>query len=1089
MKFTKRNFKIITLTILFLLALSACSREEPTPTPAPPEPTPVPAEPTAVPETSQPEAPPEISQPIYRWGEAADRLWVLVGYGDAANPTIVEEGTLITAVFSSTDLTVSGSGGCNNYATSYTSDDEGGLTISGPIATTMMACETGGEQEATYLTALPTVTNWEINDEGRLILTYNTGQPFEEKLIYIPGDTPLTGTTWRLVSYGDPDNPTAVETGTSVTAVFSPETDNSGTVVGNATCNNYNTSYTLDGNSITFSPIATTRMACAVGAEQESSYLAALGAAQTYEIVGTNLQITYDGGVLNYSSVNLPLENVLWQAVSVAGQPVPEDVEMTVLFAPGDAPDMGTVGGSTGCNNFNSSYETNDDMSVNPPIHNLTINSPMALTRALCPGEDLAQLEQTYLGALQTAVSYEILGDQMVLHSENGDIQYAANRQPLLGTLWQLVSMGDINNPQPPVDGSNFTAQFNRLPTLPTGTVTGETGCNEYNTTFTANESEIKINLPGKTNNEDCPWGAGNFEVEQQFFLAMNNATSYRILGNSLQLFYGEESDPQVLNFAATVPPVPEALDLTPLNNTFWYLSAIGETLILPGSEITAAFTIDEGGKTGTMSGSGGCNGYNAPIGENFVIGSIASTQKACEQAVMDQESQYFAWLQSAYGYNRAGDQLLISTTNGVLTFNSTPILDQSRELQNITWYGLSYESLQAIPGSNPTAIFASDGSLLSGNTGCNDYNGAYKTEQGNRLTISGFASTKAACPNDALAQQEAAFLRLMPAAVSYAVNGSQLQIRTVDGGTMNFTSIPPQAPQPPTAVINGPDLAETGQPLTFDGSQSTAGTAPIVRYDWDMGDGAVLSGATVQYSYNTAGTFTVRLTVTDQTGQTNVTSKSVQITPVVQVTPPTAVIEGPAMAFVGDSVTFSAVNSQQGTAAITGYQWQSGDGNNTGSIPENSFTTIYSQPGTYYPSVTVADAGGLSDSASMTIVVHARLEGTSWQLSTAIPGTAVTLQFNNGHLNGFAGCNDYNATYTTTLAGGNTNNITVGPIVTGGVLCSEDLMNQETAYLASLQTASSYTINGNTLTLTTADGPLAFNAAVAAVPLPQTGP
>ena len=63
-----------------------------------------------------------------------------------------------------------------------------------------------------------------------------------------------------------------------------------------------------------------------------------------------------------------------------------------------------------------------------------------------------------------------------------------------------------------------------------------------------------------------------------------------------------------------------------------------------------------------------------------------------------------------AYGFDRAGDQLLISTANGVLTFNSTPILDQTRELQNVTWYMVSYEALKAIPGSNPTAIFAADG-------------------------------------------------------------------------------------------------------------------------------------------------------------------------------------------------------------------------------------------------------------------------------------------------------------------------------------------------------------------------------------------
>ncbi|MFN2105389.1 MAG: META domain-containing protein, partial [Candidatus Promineifilaceae bacterium] len=415
-----------------------------------------------------------------------------------------------------------------------------------------------------------------------------------------------------------------------------------------------------------------------------------------------------------------------------------------------------------------------------------------AMTLMACPDETLASLEESYLSMLGTAESYEILGDQMILHTAGGDIQFAADRQPLLGTLWSLVSQGDINNPHPPVEGSNFTAQFDRLPGLPSGTVTGETGCNDYNATFAADLTTIKINLPQKSNNENCPWGEGDFVVEQQFFLGLNAATTYHIIGNSLQLVSGEEGSRQAMNFVA-VPPVIEepepALDLTPLAGTFWYLSALDNTPILPGTEITAGFSINEDGVTGEISGSGGCNAYNAgigaPFGQNFVIGPIASTQKACQGQVMDQETAYFAWLGSAYGFNRAGDQLLISTADGVLTFNSTPILDQTRELQNTNWYLISYESFTAIAGSNPTARFATGGHTVSGTTGCNDYNGAYSTQQGNKLAISGISNTLSACASDALTRQEEIFLRLMPAAVSYTVSGTQMQIVTVDGGTM----------------------------------------------------------------------------------------------------------------------------------------------------------------------------------------------------------------------------------------------------------------------------------------------------------------
>ena len=43
-------------------------------------------------------------------------------------------------------------------------------------------------------------------------------------------------------------------------------------------------------------PPASTLMACPQGMEQETNYLAALGAAESYQIIGVRLQILYGGG-------------------------------------------------------------------------------------------------------------------------------------------------------------------------------------------------------------------------------------------------------------------------------------------------------------------------------------------------------------------------------------------------------------------------------------------------------------------------------------------------------------------------------------------------------------------------------------------------------------------------------------------------------------------------------------------------------------------------------------------------------------------------------------------------------------------------
>ena len=1060
----RMNRRPIAWFLVLLLFVAACGRKQPDPTPTLIPATPLPAATEKVEELV-------VSQPIARWEEVADRLWVLVGYGDALNPTVVKEGTIVTALFSSTNSQVSGSGGCNNYFANYTADQEGSLTITGPSGATMMACETDiADQESTYFKALEAVTGYAVTAEGRLETAYDTGQPYEEKLVFALGEIPLGDTTWRLVSYGDADDPQELGEGTAITALFSPGSDTTGTVSGNATCNSYTASYTVDGEEISFGVVAGTRMMCSVGADQEAAYLAALETASSYHIAGAILQITYEDGVLNYTSLDLPLERVLWRAGMVLGQEVPEGTEIIALFGPGEEDEPSTIGGSAGCNSYSAPYEAEDDQ--------LSIVGPIATTMAICPDEALAQLESAYLTALEKSKGYEIAGDQMVMYTEDGDIQFAADRQPLEGTLWALVALGDIEDPQPPVEGSSFTAQFSRLPSQPSGTVEGTTGCNEYNATYTANLGEIKINLPAKTQNEDCPWGSGNYEVEQQFFLALNTATEYRILSDLLQIPYGDPPD-QVLVFVATPPPVGEAaMDLTPLHNTFWYLSALGQTRVLPGTEVTAGFAINEDGVTGAMRGSGGCNAYQTSIGENFAIGPVASTRRACETAVMDQENAFLAWLGTAYRYDRAGDQLLISTAKGVLVFNSSPILDQAHELQGVTWYLSSYEQSSPVQGSNPTAFFAKDGRSLNGNTGCNDYSGEFEAVQGNGLTVSGFSSTRVACASNELAAQEQAFLRLLPAAIRYSVSGRQLQVVTADGGALNFSAIPPE-PVGPTAIIVAPGVGETGKPLTFDGYQSQAGSAPIVSYEWDMGDGTRFYGPVYEYAYGTAGTYDVKLTVLDEATLRNTATHVVQINPVVEVVPPTAAIEGPPTVSVGEPVTFSATGSQQGTNPIAGYQWRSGDGNDTTPVPEDSFTTIYAKPGTYYPSVTVVDVSNLSDSAGTAIVVNATLEGTNWALQNAIAGTSITLQFVNGRLTGFAGCNTYNAGYTTTLAAGGTNDITVAPIAATGQVCSQEIMNQEQAYLESLEAATSYAIEGATLTLATVNGPLVFDAAL----------
>ena len=73
------------------------------------------------------------------------------------------------------------------------------------------------------------------------------------------------------------------------------ETDVSGT----GGCNTFSGTYTTDGDTISFGPLASTMMACEPPImEQETVYFAALDGATTYAVDGDTLTISGDAGTL-----------------------------------------------------------------------------------------------------------------------------------------------------------------------------------------------------------------------------------------------------------------------------------------------------------------------------------------------------------------------------------------------------------------------------------------------------------------------------------------------------------------------------------------------------------------------------------------------------------------------------------------------------------------------------------------------------------------------------------------------------------------------------------------------------------------------
>jgi heat shock protein HslJ len=110
---------------------------------------------------------------------------------------------------------------------------------------------------------------------------------------YGTADGQLEDRTWVVQEVNIGATMTAPAEGVVMHAVFSE-----GTVAGDGGCNNYNGRYETDGASIAIGPIAATLMFCEGAMDQESAYLGALGAVDSYKVSGNELTLSSGDTVL-----------------------------------------------------------------------------------------------------------------------------------------------------------------------------------------------------------------------------------------------------------------------------------------------------------------------------------------------------------------------------------------------------------------------------------------------------------------------------------------------------------------------------------------------------------------------------------------------------------------------------------------------------------------------------------------------------------------------------------------------------------------------------------------------------------------------
>lgn len=108
---------------------------------------------------------------------------------------------------------------------------------------------------------------------------------------------------WDLVAVGEKDHPLG-NGGRPATLRFDTQTQRAG---GNAGCNRYNATYRLSGDSLSFGPAISTKMACEAGMDLEVAWLSALEKVATYSVTDSTLTLLgADGPVARLEAHRAP---------------------------------------------------------------------------------------------------------------------------------------------------------------------------------------------------------------------------------------------------------------------------------------------------------------------------------------------------------------------------------------------------------------------------------------------------------------------------------------------------------------------------------------------------------------------------------------------------------------------------------------------------------------------------------------------------------------------------------------------------------------------------------------------------------------
>lgn len=218
-----------------------------------------------------------------------------------------------------------------------------------------------------------------------------------------------------------------------------------------------------------------------------------------------------------------------------------------------------------------------------------------------------------------------------------------------------------------------------------------------------------------------------------------------------------------------------------PLEGSRWQLSALDgvtqESIEGLSQPVNLSFN------DGTVAGFAGCNRFSGGYeiqGTQLILGNSASTMMACPEPGMSIEQSFRALFSGTLEVSLAGDQMTLSSpTGGALTLDREPPPQLAMTRWRVTGFNNGRQAVVGPEADSALTLRFDDGEI-SGDSGCNRFNGSY-TIEGDRISMGPLMSTRRLCP-EPLMDQEQLFLAALQSAVRWQIDGNTLDMHQEGG-------------------------------------------------------------------------------------------------------------------------------------------------------------------------------------------------------------------------------------------------------------------------------------------------------------------